>query len=193
MPPFLWGRSGPCSVGIFYHGWVLREHSEPTQSTLRACSVIGYVHPDLLTPLYSVQVVWFSVIFTISKYPHSTLMPVLNDASQNLMGFKSYWGANRLEQGYTSLGRNKRTGHPDLDEAISTSVLPFRMLCGPWEFRILPNISTPASATIAYSYTFNCRFIIRWLWAKYPFSVMKMLGRSGVSVAWQVATFREPM
>ena len=78
MPPFLWGRSGLCSVGIFCHSWVLREHSVPTQSTLRACSVVSHVHPELLTPLYSMQVVWFSINFTILKYPCLTLVPIVS-------------------------------------------------------------------------------------------------------------------
>ena len=62
----------------------------PTHSRLRVCSVISHVHPELLTPLYSVQVISFSIIFTVAKYPYLTLVPVLNNTSQTLMGFKSY-------------------------------------------------------------------------------------------------------
>ena len=153
-----------------------------------------YVHPELLTPLYSVQVVWFSAIFTSSKYPHSILEPILNDTSQNLMGFKSYWVVNCLEQAYASLGCNKQTGHPDFNKAISMCLfLPFWMLCGPWEFRILLKISMSASAFHYLLLYHSCPFIICWLWQKDSFSVTNMLRRSSMSIIWKVAIFWEPI
>lgn len=125
MPPFLWGRSEPCSVSIFCHSWVLREHSGPTQSTQGAFS---NVHPKLLTPLYSVQIARFSAIFTSPKYPCSIPEHIMNDTSQ-------FWWALNLPELQTAWNKcNRWTGHPDFDEAINMCLsLPFWMLCGPWD------------------------------------------------------------
>lgn len=61
---------------------VTAEYSVSTQGLLRAHSGHIHVHPELLTPLYSVQVAWFSAIFTIPKCPRSIPEHIMKKASQ---------------------------------------------------------------------------------------------------------------
>lgn len=61
----------------------------PFLGGLRAHSVISHVHSELLISLDSVQVVWFSIICTVLRYPCLTLGPVLNNTSQTRIHVKA--------------------------------------------------------------------------------------------------------
>ena len=146
----------PSGYHHFYEGaqgvaqWVLSataEYSVSTQGLLRARSVISHMHPELLTPLYSVQVVWFSAFFTILKYPRLILKPILNDTSQDLMGFKSYWVVKSLMLllRISSASKTSSAGTLTCLQAVGG---PVRMGSSQWEVRVT---SEPLSLSLVLS------------------------------------------
>ena len=137
-----------------------------------------------MPPLYSVQAVWFGVIFTIPNthawsWFHIELQKPNPNRGWNLREWKTAWNE-------TSLGCNKQTGHLDISRAISKCLsshsecfVVHESLEFYWTFPCLPLLPLPSLIKNWSAGTLTC------LWAV-GCGLLDFLMVSFKAIPWQI-------